>query len=341
MRAAATRPRFRSPRLRDPGLVAGWAKLRYSRFVTKLPVPLLLFAAALAALLALTAPAGATPEYAEKTAQGCLECHRVPEGGGALTTTGLRYAAAGYRWPPTGGYRVLGPLRSGVRLLVGTLHLTAAFLWFGTILYVHLMLRPAYASQGLPRGEVALGLASMAVVGVTGILLTISRVAGLDVLVASPWGRVLAAKIAVFGVMVVSAAVAILFIGPRLRRVRHEPVSPRDGVYDPATLAAFDGAEGRPAFVAHGGTVYDVSALPRWTGGAHMKHAAGRDLTADLARAPHDAAMLERARKVGTFDASRRPAKTWAQKAFYVVAYLNLTLVFVVIGLLAWWRWGL
>jgi hypothetical protein len=51
--------------------------------------------------------------------------------------------------------------------------------------------------------------------------------------------------------------------------------------------------------------------------------------------------MLERARKVGTFDPARRPPKTLVQKTFYVVAYLNLTLVFVVIGLLAWWRWGL
>ena len=72
-----------------------------------------------------------------------------------------------------------------------------------------------------------------------------------------------------------------------------------------------------------------------------MKHAAGRDLTAELGRAPHDASLLERAQRVGTFDPSRRPQKTIAQKAFYVVAYLNLTLVFVVLFLLAWWRWGL
>jgi predicted heme/steroid binding protein len=307
------------------------------------PLTLVLALACISAAAALAQPSAAlaTPEYAEKTAQGCLECHRDPEGGGALSTMGLRFAAAGYRWPPTGGYRVLGPIRSGVRLLIGFLHLTAAFLWFGTILYVHLMLRPAYASQGLPRGEVVLGFASMAVVGATGALLTASRVAGLDVLVGSPWGRILAAKIAVFGLMLASAAVAVFFVGPRLRRIRREPTLPRDGVFDTASLAPFDGAEGRPALIAHQGTVYDVSALPRWKGGAHMKHPAGRDLSGDIGRAPHDASMLERARKVGTFDPSRRPGKTGVQKAFYVVAYLNLTLVFVVIALLAWWRWGL
>ena len=301
-----------------------------------------LFLLALAALLlGLPGTAAATPEFAEKTAQGCLTCHRDVDGGGALTTTGLRYAAAGYRWPPTGGYRVLGGLRRGVRLLVGLLHIVAAFLWFGTILYVHLMLRPAYAEKGLPRGEVILGLVSMAVVGGTGALLTASRIAGLDVLLDSPWGRVLTGKIVIYLLMVTSAATAVFFVGPRLKRAQGRAVAPPDGVYDPATLAAFDGREGRPALVAVGDAVYDVSSLPRWSGGAHMKHAAGRDLTAELGRAPHDASLLGRAQRVGTFDASRRPRKTVAQKAFYVVAYLNLTLVFVVLFLLAWWRWGI
>ena len=301
------------------------------------------FMATVVALLLLGLPgrAEATPEFAEKTEQGCLTCHRDQEGGGALTTTGLRFAAAGYRWPPTGGYRVLGTLRHSVRLIVGLLHIVAAFLWFGTILYVHLMLRPAYASKGLPRGEVVLGLVSMSVVGITGALLTASRIAGFEVLVDSPWGRVLSAKIAVYLVMVTTAAVAVFFVGPRLKQAQGKAVAPADGIYDPATLAAFDGGDGRPARVAVRDAVYDVSALPRWRGGTHIKHAAGRDLTGDLARAPHDASMLERAQRVGTFDPSRRPRKTPVQKVFYVVAYLNLGLVFVVLFLLAWWRWGL
>jgi predicted heme/steroid binding protein len=141
--------------------------------------------------------------------------------------------------------------------------------------------------------------------------------------------------------MVSSAATAVLFVGPRLRRARVAAVTPADGVYDPATLAAFDGVDGRPARVAVGDAVYDVTALPRWRGGAHMKHLAGRDLTAELGRAPHDASLLERAQRVGAFDPSRRPRKTAVQKAFYIVAYVNLALVFLVLFLLAYWRWGL
>lgn len=296
---------------------------------------------AAALLLGLPVLATATPEFTASTEQGCSTCHADPEGGGSLTMTGLRFAASGYRWPPTGGYRVLGTLRRSVRFVVGLLHIVASFLWFGTILYVHLMLRPAYASKGLPRGEVLLGLASMAVVGTTGALLTASRVAGLEVLVDSPWGRVLSGKIAVFLVMVASAATAVFFVGPRLRRARLQATTPPDGVYDHATLAAFDGREGRPARVAVKGVVYDVSALPRWRGGTHVKHSAGGDLTGNLSLAPHDATMLEQARRVGTFDPSRRPRKTPVQKAFYVIAYMNLGLVFVVLFLLALWRWGL
>jgi hypothetical protein len=41
-------------------------------------------------------------------------------------------------------------------------------MWFGTILYVHLLLKPAYASHGLPRGELIVGWGSIALIAVTG-----------------------------------------------------------------------------------------------------------------------------------------------------------------------------
>lgn len=44
------------------------------------------------------------------------------------------------------------------RLLIGSLHTLFGVFWFGTILYVDLILKLGYASRGLPRGEVKLGL---------------------------------------------------------------------------------------------------------------------------------------------------------------------------------------
>ena len=290
-------------------------------------------------LCLLPLPLSATPEFSERTAQSCRTCH-LDEDGGELAFKGLEFAASGYVWPPQGGYRLLGPIRKKVRFLIGLFHIVAAFIWFGTILYVHLMLRPAYAIKGLPRGEVALGMVSMLVVGASGVLLTISRIRSLDVLVRSPWGIILTVKIALYLVMVSSALVVVVFVGPRLKKRRPTPQRPKDGVYGPEGLSAFDGKEGRPAFIALGGNVYDVSELKLWAGGAHMKHLAGTDLTDAIGRAPHGEEKLEAAKVTGAYDASSHTVLTASQKAFYVVAYMNLTIVFIVLGTIAFWRWG-
>jgi len=71
--------------------------------------------------------------------------------------------------------------------------------------------------------------------------------------------------------------------------------------FDPETIRQFDGKEGRPVYVAHEGRVFDVSGSKLWKTGLHMnRHAAGRDLTADLEAAPHGAEMLDRYPQVGT-----------------------------------------
>jgi predicted heme/steroid binding protein len=297
--------------------------------------------ATLFVLAILSTSAWATPEYSARTGEGCRSCH-IHAQGGALNPTGLEYAASGYRWPPSGGFRVLGPIKKPVRFVIGFFHITASFLWFGTILYVHILLRPAYASKGLPRGEVMMGSVSMLVVGITGIFLTLSRIRGLDVLRDSPWGRLLSLKILFYLIMLGSAILAVTLIGPRLKRQSKLPTrKPEDGVYDPQTLSAFDGTGGKPAFAAHDGKVYDMSGLKLWKNGVHMKHPAGTDLTEAMKRAPHGIEKLEDLPVVGTFDASRRPPLTFEQKAFYFVAYMNLGLVFAVLLTIAAWRWAI
>lgn len=282
----------------------------------------------------------ATPEYAEKTEQGCLTCH-VDEEGGKLSIEGLEFAASGYVWPPEGGYRVLGPLEKSLRLIIGTLHILAAFMWFGTILYVHIILRPGYAAHGLPKGEVMLGQISMIVVGITGILLTISRIKSIDVLFNSPWGIVLSIKIVFYIVMITSAFFVISFIGPRLKRGIRVPADLQVDVFDPLTLSAYNGKEGMPAYVAYKEKVYDVSGLKLWKNGIHVKHSSGQDLTDFIAKAPHGDEKLEGLKVIGPYDAGRRPPKSPAQKVFYFVAYMNLVIVFCVLIVIAFWRWGL
>lgn len=293
------------------------------------------------AVLFFSATASARPEYALRTGQPCSSCHTAPEGG-ALNERGLNFVASGNVWPPTkSGYRILTPIKKSVRLFVGYLHMLAVFMWLGTILYVHILLRPGYASKGLPKGEVILGLSSMTVVGITGVLLTISRINDISVLYGTRWGLLLSLKIFIYLTMITSAAIVVTIVGPRLRRAKKDLSPPKDGLFDPTGLAAFDGEVGRPAFVAYKGNVYDVTGLALWEEGRHMRlHSAGADLTAALAKAPHGTDKIEECRKVGTYDAARTPLKTPAQKAFYFIAYMNLALVFCVLFVVALWRWG-
>jgi predicted heme/steroid binding protein len=45
-------------------------------------------------------------------------------------------------------------------------------------------------------------------------------------------------------------------------------------------LAHYDGSDGRPAYVAVNGDVYDMSMIPGWAGGTHFGLTAGKDYTA-------------------------------------------------------------
>ncbi|MBS3957429.1 MAG: cytochrome B5 [Clostridiales bacterium] len=59
-------------------------------------------------------------------------------------------------------------------------------------------------------------------------------------------------------------------------------------------LAAFNGKDGKPAFVAYKGTVYDLTQSAMWDEGDHeAMHAAGADLTGEHEDAPHDEHILD------------------------------------------------
>ncbi len=72
--------------------------------------------------------------------------------------------------------------------------------------------------------------------------------------------------------------------------------------YTAEELKPFNGEDGRPIYVAHGGKVYDLTESRRWKKGLHMnRHSAGYDLTQDIAAAPHTAQLLEKFPVVGVF----------------------------------------
>ena len=65
-------------------------------------------------------------------------------------------------------------------------------------------------------------------------------------------------------------------------------------------LEEHNGKNGKPAYIAYKGKVYDVSQSGLWRDGEHMgMHQAGKDLTEELELAPHREEMLERVKLIG------------------------------------------
>ena len=301
----------------------------------KIRLSQLLLTLALFSLL-LAAPLWATEEYAESTGRDCAVCHIDPSGGGELTASGHAYESFLHgpdAAEPAAGFSLF-------KLIIGYLHVLFGTFWFGTILYVHLVLRPAYASRGLPRSEVKLGLASMVIMGVTGAILTFYRVPSLEVLTGTRFGILLSIKIGLYLLMVSTGLFAVFFIGPRMRKKKAALAAKTEGDLTLTELAQCDGQEGRPAYIAFRGAIYDVGQSRLWKNGNHLnRHPAGVDLTEVLSQAPHGEDKVMAMPRVGTLLADKEPGLTPPQKIFYFMAYTNLVLVLLIVLVLALWKW--
>jgi len=295
---------------------------------------------ALAALFALLsavfvpAPALATEEYAARTGKACGACHVDPSGGGPLTAYGAAFLKESLGKTPAAG-------RPLVRFIAGFLHLSVAVLWFGTILYVHLLLKPAYAARGLPRGELFVGWISIVLIAVTGTVLTILRVPSLQALFHTRFGVLLTIKIALFLVMVATAVIVTFVVGPKLKQRRQATDTAKENM-TAEELSRFDGKEGRPAYFAYAGVIYDATGKTLWKGGSHVgKHLAGFDLTDALRLAPHGDDRITALPVVGKLVAADAPPGLPLHvKGFYFMTYLNLGLVVAILFVISLLRWG-
>jgi predicted heme/steroid binding protein/uncharacterized membrane protein len=283
----------------------------------------------------------ATEEYATTTGQDCAVCHLDPSGGGELTTAGGGFALSLATAVSTvAAVAQKSTASRWLQLLVGYLHILFGFFWFGTILYVHLILKPGYASRGLPRGEVKLGLLSMVIMAISGAILFAYRVPSFELLVSTRFGILLSIKIGLFLIMVCMAMFAVFFLGPRLKRKQAAGTVAENGNLSLAELANYDGKEGRAAYFAYQGEIYDASNSRLWKNGTHMgRHQAGCDLTEVLSQAPHGENKVFGLPKVGQLRSAETPGLTPPQKLFYAMAYLNLGIVLLIIFVLACWKW--
>lgn len=110
-------------------------------------------------------------------------------------------------------------------------------------------------------------------------------------------------------------------------------------------LKRFDDNEGRPAYVAVRGKVYDVSGSRLWSGGRHMGiHGAGEDLTKGIENAPHGEDVLQRVTLVGEIAAAESRERSLTRRladlyphpiiAHFPIVLSNLVPLFSVLYLL-------
>lgn len=294
-------------------------------------------------VLHFAAPAAATETYSDETGFGCTYCHETP--GGPLTAQGEIYRANGHRFPfPTGSPGTsaapsqpaatgVGPfpstwftLASWQRTAVLSLHILAAFTWLGGIVVVFFVQTPRVAAAGIPRGYLRLGWAAIATVGVTGLILIGTSVTAWSQFTDNHWGRVLIAKIAVYALLLASAAAATFILSPRLRRSAER--QSRRG----SSLEQYK-AQGRMAVRYHG-RVYDVTGSRLWPEGRHARrHDAWQDLTEAMSRAPHGAEVFERFAVLA--DAGTGPPPV--MRVFFALTCLNLALIVTEGVLVAAW----
>ena len=70
--------------------------------------------------------------------------------------------------------------------------------------------------------------------------------------------------------------------------------------YTRSQLALKNGQDDDEIWVAHNGTIYDLSSSRMWNNGKHYEHWAGQDLTDELPDAPHDVKVFKRFVAIGT-----------------------------------------
>ncbi len=281
----------------------------------------------------------ATTEYARQTGLKCSECHVDAIGGGQLTKAGKKFIED---MKATGLYKPLSKAQKVIRFVVGYIHMLTAIAWFGTILYVHILLKPAYAARGLPKGELFLGWLSIIILSVTGILLTISRIPSWEILYTTRFGILLSIKIILFLIMASTAAIVTFIIGPRLRKkINSAGAHKAKKEFTIEDIHSFDGKEGRPAYVAYKGKIYNVTDSKLWKEGSHVKkHLAGHDLTDALKTASHGEEKILSMPEAGILvETGHKTAKPMPVRIFYIFAYTNLVFVFLITFIIALWRW--
>jgi predicted heme/steroid binding protein len=101
-----------------------------------------------------------------------------------------------------------------------------------------------------------------------------------------------------------------------------------------AELSNYDGQNGRRAYIAVNGTIYDVTDSSRWENGLHPPdHQAGQDLTEELTKAPHVRAVVERFPVIGRLE-EEAPAQASGSNGKITIGIIIAAVVVAVVTFL-------
>ncbi|WP_270350995.1 cytochrome b5 domain-containing protein [Ligilactobacillus ruminis] len=70
-------------------------------------------------------------------------------------------------------------------------------------------------------------------------------------------------------------------------------------IFTEEELEKYDGQNGKPAYVAIDGVVYDVTDVSAWKGGVHHGNKAGQNFSEIIKKSPHGKKVLDKLEKVG------------------------------------------
>ena len=272
----------------------------------------------------------ATIEYSCQTGESCIFCHENPDGGDTLTVAGEKFLEADYSFDkepkPYFWKRTL-------RLTFGFLHILFSVIWFGAIFYIHIFVKPASLTSGLPRNERILGWVCILVVGITGTLLTIFRLRSVNELWTTTFGIIWLIKVSIFLIMVIIAIIA----ATRINRLMREAHGKHKGKF----LTTTNGNDSNAVQFIYNGALYDVNDSKLWKNGIHMgRHYAGTDLTSAMSGAPHGDEVLERVMKVGLTSDLETGEQIPAVRHFIFMAYFILFCMLGILFCVAYWNWG-
>ena len=96
----------------------------------------------------------------------------------------------------------------------------------------------------------------MAVMAVTGIILSLFRITSVSILLETRFGILLLVKVALFLTMAGSALIVILFIGPKLGKKKVTKILKSKGHHTSDELMAFNGTGENAAYIAYKGKIY-------------------------------------------------------------------------------------